>query len=513
MKKTNRWLSSSLAIAMSLVLFLSACSNGGNDEKATNTSTPQASETAAPGAPDTKDPYEIELAILSFTGVPKDMQMVQDEINKITQSKINATVKITAIPVGNWAQQTNLMLNSNARLDMLITSGTLGYSVQAAKGQLYPLDKLLDQYGQDIKAVLEPQVLNGTKINGEIFGVPTIRDHAASYGFVMRKDLVDKYGIDVGAIKTYEDLEKVLKTIKDNEPAITPVVDNDVLLRTPNVDSLGGDSLGVLMNMDNLKVENYYESQEYANHLKMTRKWYQEGYILKDAATNQTSPDKLVQSGNGFGFFNVMKPGYAAQVSRTTGMEMVTAEIIPPTSTTANITGLMWSIYKNSKNPERTMMFLNLLYSDADLINLFNWGIEGKHYVKQSDGLIDFAPGVDAASTGYNPNWDYMTGNQFLSHIFKGNDPDIWNKLKTFNKEALKSKALGFSFDAESVKTEFTALNNVLGQYQKGLGTGTLDPEKNLPDFISKLKAAGIDKVIAEKQKQLDEWAKVNNVQ
>ncbi|MDQ6420182.1 DUF3502 domain-containing protein [Paenibacillus sp. LHD-117] len=81
--------------------------------------------------------------------------------------------------------------------------------------------------------------MNGTKIKGEIFGVPTIRDHASSYGFVMRKDLVDKYGIDVGAIKTYEDLEKVLKTIKDNEPAITPVVDNGTLLRTPNMDSPG----------------------------------------------------------------------------------------------------------------------------------------------------------------------------------------------------------------------------------------------------------------------------------
>lgn len=511
MKKANRWLSCMVMIIMSLALLLSACSSGSNDTNAKKSQEATSGPNADNKESATKDPYEINVAILAFKGVPKDMSMIQDEINKITKSKINATVKITAIPAGNWQQQTNLMLNSNAKLDLFITSGFWGYSVQAAKGQLYPLDKLLDKYGKGIKEAMEPQILNAAKINGEVYGVPTVRDFAASYGFVMRKDLVDKYKIDVGAIKSYDDLEKTLKIIKDNESAITPVVSTGTIMRSPNVDFLS-DSLGVLMNMDNLKVENLYETSKYANNVKKMRKWYQEGYLLKDAATNQIDPSKLVQSGKGFGYFTVMKPGIAEQESRKVGTEMVSAEIDPPTSTTANITNFMWSIYKNSSNPERTMMFLNMLYSDKELVNLIDWGIEGKHYVKTPDGQIDYAPGVDVTNSGYAPNWDWLTGNQFISTIFKGNDPDIWNKMKAFNKQARKSKALGFTFNAEDIKTEYTALNNVLGQYQNGLGTGTLDPDKNLPDFISKLKAAGIDKVIAEKQKQLDEWAKVNNI-
>jgi putative aldouronate transport system substrate-binding protein len=50
----------------------------------------------------------------------------------------------------------------------------------------------------------------------------------------------------------------------------------------------------------------------------------------------------------------------------------------------------------------------------------------------------------------------------------------------------------------------------VKDQYKVGLETGTLDPDKYLPEFISKLKASGIEKIIAEKHKQLDEWAKSN---
>jgi putative aldouronate transport system substrate-binding protein len=41
-----------------------------------------------------------------------------------------------------------------------------------------------------------------------------------------------------------------------------------------------------------------------------------------------------------------------------------------------------------------------------------------------------------------------------------------------------------------------------------GLDTGTMDPKVALPQFISKLKASGMDKIIAEKQAQLDKWAK-----
>jgi putative aldouronate transport system substrate-binding protein len=58
------------------------------------------------------------------------------------------------------------------------------------------------------------------------------------------------------------------------------------------------------------------------------------------------------------------------------------------------------------------------------------------------------------------------------------------------------------------VKNEVAAFNNVVTEFTGALWSGTVDPEKTIPKFIEKLKAAGSDKVIAEKQRQLDEWAK-----
>lgn len=74
------------------------------------------------------------------------------------------------------------------------------------------------------------------------------------------------------------------------------------------------------------------------------------------------------------------------------------------------------------------------------------------------------------------------------------------------DKNAIQSQAIGFIFDSSSVKSEIAALDSVLAEYRLGLENGELDPEEYLPKFIQALREAGIEKVIAEKQRQLDSW-------
>lgn len=76
-----------------------------------------------------------------------------------------------------------------------------------------------------------------------------------------------------------------------------------------------------------------------------------------------------------------------------------------------------------------------------------------------------------------------------------------------FNNNAIQSKALGFVFDSTAVKTEMAAVKAVMDEYRLSLENGTIDPKENLPKFRQALKDAGIDTVIAEKQRQLDEWS------
>ena len=49
----------------------------------------------------------------------------------------------------------------------------------------------------------------------------------------------------------------------------------------------------------------------------------------------------------------------------------------------------------------------------------------------------------------------------------------------------------------------------MVNKYHKALLCGALNPDETLPQFNQELKDAGIDAIIAEKQKQLDAWLEV----
>ncbi|MFC5470058.1 ABC transporter substrate-binding protein [Cohnella suwonensis] len=502
-----------LSVVLVLSTLLSACGNS-NDAKGNSTEKPSGSEAAstASGAANNDKELELFVAFLAI-GNMKEVDLIQEEISKITKAKINATVKLMPIDVGAWTQQVNLLLAGNENLDLLVSSSFFNYSSQVAKGQLLPLDELVEKYAPTVKDTMEPAIFNATKIGGKMYGVPSVRDTAADEGFIARKDLMDKYNLNFDNVKTFADIEPILKTIKDNEPGIYPLVQRAQTLAVASeiirnfVDPLS-DSNGVLLtdNQD-LKVVNLYEQQIYKDALKLARKWYQAGYIMPDSATTQETNNSLVKAGKGFGYFSNMKPGFEQQESNLQGHEMIAVRLTKPLSTSDAGTGFMLSIPKNTQDADRAAQLLNLMYTDKDIVNLLDNGIEGKHYVSAGDNLIKVPEG--GSNYGFN---QWQVGNNSLAKVWEGTPADIWEQTKAFNKSAVFSKALGFTFDASPVKTEVAAVTNVNNQYKAGIESGTIDSSK-LDEYVSKLKTAGLDKIIAEKQKQLDAWAKENGVQ
>ncbi len=488
-----------LVILMAFAIFFvtTACSN---DE----------SSTGAKESGDKDSSYKIKVAYMNFGTNLEDLPQVQEEINKITKEKINATVELESIGVSAWANQSNLMLTGGEKLDLILSTSVLGnYALQAVRGQFLALDDLLESNGQDILNVFSEDVLDGTRVDGKIYAIPSVREWGADYGFIMRKDIVDKYNIDLSQVKTYEDLTNVFKIVKENEPDLTPIVNVGNGATGSRLggmyDSLG-DGFGVInYHGDPNKVINLFEDQDYIDQIKLTRAWYEAGYLMKDAATSKETAANLIKANKGFGYFNNLKPGFEAQESRLTGHEMVSVSLSDSYMATTGATAFGMSIARNSENPEKAMDFLNLLYSDKDIMNLLANGIEGKHYSLNSDGFISLPEGVEDSRYVFN-NW--MIGNNYLTYVWEGDEPDHWENLKKFNDAMIKSPAYGFTFEVDPVKTEIAACTNVLNQYQDGLGSGTLDPEKSLVEFNEKLKAAGLDKIIAEKQRQYDEWLK-----
>ncbi|WNS41828.1 ABC transporter substrate-binding protein [Paenibacillus sp. MMS20-IR301] len=497
-----------LLLASAMVL-LSAC--GSNNTAGTNNNGSAASTNTGTAAVQTEsaETYEVVMGFPMLGNTPKDIAEVEAAINEITVPKINATVKLMAVPFGQWNQQVNLMLASSEKLDIMLTDFA-AYSNAVSKNQLTDLTDLIDQYGEGIKTSLGSK-LDAAKINGRIYATPSNKLAEGGSAIVMRKDIIDKLGIDLSAVTRADDLDQVFQTVKEKESGMTPLASSNTLggmSMTALIDSLDYDTLtdglGVLMTGDaSMKVVNLYETPEYLAALQKIHGWYTAGYLPKDAATIKTQPNDVVRAGKAFATITSDGPTAADKETANNGTEMVKISLQKPMHTTQTVLGLMWAIpTNNTKNAAKAMEFLNLTYSDKDIINLINFGIEGKHYTKKSDDVIVPVEG----DNGYVVRQSFMFGDTHLTYLLDGENPQGRVEEKIFSDNMVQSKALGFIPNMDPIKTEVSAVNNVINQYKVALETGSVDPEKILPQFNEKLKAAGIDKIIAEKQKQLDEW-------
>lgn len=458
-------------------------------------------------------PYNLTMALPVLGAIPKDVKKVQDAINKITQEKINATVTLELINVGNYGQQLNLKYSSGEALDVAFIFGQM-FNAYASQGKFLDITELLEKNGQGIIESVGQDYVNVPTVAGKLYGVPVGPVYGAGSGFFMRKDIVDKYGIDISAIKTLDDVGAVLEMIKKNEPSLVPLASASAfnpVSAYSDVDKVAGEFAVLPFDTTDFSVQNQYATQEYADRLHTVRQWFEAGYINKDAATTNELPMDMVKGGKAFSYFSQTTATSATDASISAGRDMVVVNLTPPYVTTNAVMTGIWTVAQQSKDPARALMFLNLLYTDKDLVNLLIYGIEGQDYVKESDDIIDYPQGKSADTVGYNLEIEaFMMGDQRLLYITKNQDQNKWGKLEEWAGSQIKSKALGFTFDSEPVKNEVVALSNVTNQYRPGLETGTLNPDKELPNFLDKLKSAGMDKYMAEVQKQLTEWAAEN---
>ena len=84
----------------------------------------------------------------------------------------------------------------------------------------------------------------------------------------------------------------------------------------------------------------------------------------------------------------------------------------------------------------------------------------------------------------------------------------VWEETIELNENSKSSRIMGFSFDSAPVKSEMAQCSTVIDEYLPSLITGASDYEEVLPEFLSKMELAGSERIVAEKQRQLDEWLK-----
>ncbi|GAB1159335.1 ABC transporter substrate-binding protein [Paenibacillus illinoisensis] len=489
MLKKRKSFSLVLALLMAVTLVLSAC--GGSES---------ASESGGAGDD------SVELIWYTIGTPQKDVNKVMEEVSKYTKEKINATVTMKMVDWGDYPQKMQVNVASGEPMDILFTSsGGFDYVQNARKGAFLELDELLPKYGKDLMDTIDPAFLSGSKVDGHNYGIPANKELPQQEVWRFNKTLLDKYNLDISNIRTLDSLEPLLKTIKENEPSVTPfAMDKNYVPYVPYDYVIQNLPMAIKLDTTDYKLVNILETPEMKEALTTMNKYYKAGYVSAEAATTGSTND-LTTSGNWFLDRAQTQPLADNQWSASYGYPVVSTPASDAIITNTSVQGSIMAISANSEYPEKAMEFLNLLNTDPVLRNMVDSGIEGTHYKKVDDTHME--------NLAESKNYDmpsYSLGNNMLLYL-NSNDPDNkWDEFKKFNAEGVNSPILSFNFDASNVSTELTAVQNVKEQYWAALMTGTLDPATNLDQVIEKFNQAGLEKVMAEAQSQLDAWRAEN---
>lgn len=515
-----------LALFVSMMFLLStlvACSSNSNNSSGNSSSSGQSGGNSGGG--DSAKVETVVFAMPTFNRVPEDLSDIEEAINKITVEKANVKIDLQLYGVADYAQKVNLALQSGEQLDLFTSPGQ--FANFAAKGQLYPLDDLIEEYGQEMMEILTQDfgegLLKATTLNGKIYGIPANKGMSLPINFVYNADMLAEVGFTADDIETIHDLPPIFDAIMEKYPDVVPFGPVNVNPSTTGiieyisgiyeVDRLTDPSrVGVVIGNSG-EVVNFYETEEFKEGMMIIRDWYNKGYLQKDAATAMSPFSEMIAAGRGFSFM----AGYGGQaahiqLSSQMGKNIHMKRIAPFYFDTSAVNAVVWMMNATTKVPEAAMKLLNLIYTDEQVLNTLLWGIEGRDYVKVSEHHVRFPDGKNADTVDYTAYISSgIVGSESLQYQYEGIDwSDIELKVRE-NKETPRSPYFGFIFDQSDVKIEMTAINNVIDQYLPGLETGTLDPETTIPKFVQALNDAGAQNVIKAKQEQLDAWLAAQN--
>ena len=219
MKKMQRSLSFALVLIMMLTMIITGC--GAPAEPAASSPAQSASQAPASSQAAEVPKEQVELTFYCVADSQPDMQKICDAATEYLKDKLNVKVKAENFGWGDtYTPKINPMLASGQPVDIVFTANwAANYRVNANAGYFVDLTPYLKD--SPIREIVGDDFLNGSAINGKNFAVPCNKEKVHNWGFLLKKDLVEKYNVDVSKIKKVEDLEPYFDAIKKGEPGVT----------------------------------------------------------------------------------------------------------------------------------------------------------------------------------------------------------------------------------------------------------------------------------------------------
>ena len=452
-----------------------------------------------------------------------DQQKVIDAVNKkLLADGMDFQLEMTGLPFDSWEQKTNLMLATNEPFDlMLVMNDVIPFSSYLARGAAAPITKYLDEYGPNLKKMINESSWAAVTKDGEVYGIPGngVPIVCVNEWMTFRKDWMDKYFGKTP--ETTQELIDSAQAIQDANPDALAwpkvAVPNSYLHR--DYDTYPFTVVDELFHVDQQgNVKAWVDTDEFRKDCELQNALMEKALISPDILTLDPSLFRDYVTGaapGGFSWTGDISIWDNAEFLKNVPEGELSVGLLRPEKPHLDEIGTLHvqMVPSTSQHPELAVRFLDWLYSAQENHDLLVWGIEGEHWEK-SDKVLTYN-GIERpvikVLTGEDGTCPYVSGGMWMlgNMNFKSytdTDSPYSIAIDTLSGDVVPSVTIGFVFDSSSVSAEYL---NLLAEVKASiypLRTGVVPYSEGFESMRAKLSAAGLDKVVAEYQRQLTEF-------
>ncbi|MBQ3278571.1 MAG: DUF3502 domain-containing protein [Clostridia bacterium] len=486
----KKWLS----LILTVILVLSVCSFAGAADKVEISLY--------------RDTFELESG-----PDPAQVKKVEDAINAYIDGKINVKITLTDVANSQFPEIARLALD-NKGVNLLWTAawmGTVGCNDLVPKNAVYDITELLP--GTTLYQSMDEAQWESTKYNGRNYFIPIYKDNVEGYDFMIRKELVDKYGWDLASIKSLKDLEPILKDAAEEEELDYPFLLQGTAMfyrfMLDRFDFFTGDAESnfVAVDRETNAVVNTVQSEDYLEYCKLMGKWADNDYLSVEESLH--IPSNQTPQGTDWAVSWWTDTPVATEASGRYNQEIVLAPATKRYSHSTSALGSCFCISADSteEQAKACIEFLGLLYTDQTLADIYTFGIEGEdfEYVKAEGETVNH---VKQHSDKYK-HLMWESASATIVSPMEGEPDNKAELYREFNGGAETSVAAGFRFDRTPVQDAYDKCKEVARDQGYLLETGAYGEdgvEDAIKEYQEALDKAGYQKVLKEFQKQYAEW-------
>ncbi len=297
------------------------------------------------------------------------------------------------------------------QVDILLVNSPEMLREYADEGRLYPLEgndcmTSTDGEGTLISKNISQSLRNIGMYNESLYAIPGNSIYADYQYLLVDKELYNKYGTTtVADITGLESIQDFLVSVAKKESDVMPLY---------NITNFGSTSL---TDADSV-IGQYIDAADQETIL--TKEFTPQNIFAVSNVKNQISTICAFRDAGGampIYTYNVDFSEKFAACYMTGTADIVdkysdkyhVIPVVMPKTTTDSVYNSMFGVSMYSSDPARAFKVLSLLYTNASFVNTLLYGVEGKNYTTDAEGIVTKLP-----ESGYGLN-RYGVGNVFLT--------------------------------------------------------------------------------------------------